>query len=263
MRIPKSIFGTVVVFTVSKKIKIMRNILLTLSTILVVNMTFGQTYDDLRIMFVDENYEKLLKTAEQYTMKESTKNDAEPYLWLARGLFAMSKNEDYTNQDKYKKAFNDCLTWLGKYYKKDKTLSLYNDHRDFFVEVKTQIFELIETDIVAGNWAKALGNISKIPKVSPGNFALDYLAGACNFNKGDKTTARDNWKKADGLLKEATDEMINGWEKPDKLMLALGMVESAKCYVKMKKPELAKDLMKKGLNWFDDIEFYMDYYESL
>jgi hypothetical protein len=241
----------------------MKNLLLTLGAFLALNISFAQNYDDLRIMFVDENYEKLLKTAEQYTMKDKTKDDAEPYLWLARGLYAMSKNENYTNQDKYKKAYNDCLTWLGKYYKKDKSLSLYNDHRDFFVEVKTTLYEMIETDISSGNYAKALGNIAKIPKVSPNNFAMDYLAGACNYNKGDKTTSRDNWKKGDGLIKAATDEMIGNWEKPDKLMLALGMVETSKCYVKMKKPELAKDLMKKGLNWFDDIEFFMDYYKEL
>lgn len=241
----------------------MRNLLLTLSAIFAMNLSFGQNYDELRILFVDENYEKLLKVAEQYTMRDNTKNDAEPYLWLARGLFAMSKNEDYTNQDKFKKSFNDCLTWMGKYYKKDKTLSLYNDHREFFVEVKTALYEMIETDISSGNYAKALGNVSKIAKTSPSNFAQDFLAGACNFNKGDKTTARDNWKKAEAQIKDATDELIDGWERPDKLLLALGMVETAKCYVKSKKPDLAKDLMKKGLSWFDDIEFFMDYYNEL
>lgn len=241
----------------------MKNILLTLGAVLALNISFAQDYDDLRIMFVDEKYEKLLKTAEQYTMKDKSKDDAEPYLWLARALYAMSKNEEYTNQDKYKKALNDSFTWLGKYYKKDKSLDLYNDHRDFFVEIKTVLYEMIETDMNAGNYAKALGNISKIPKVSPGNFGQDYLAGACNFLKGDKTGARDNWKKADDLLKNTTNEMINGWEKPDQLLLALGMVETAKCYVKSKKPELAKDLLKKGLSWFDDIDFYMDYYKEL
>jgi hypothetical protein len=241
----------------------MKHVLLTLGAALALNFSFAQDYDDLRIMFVDENYEKLLKTAEQYTMKDKSKDDAEPYLWLARGLYAMSKNENYTNQEKYKKALNDSFTWLGKYYKKDKSLSLYNDHRDFFVEIKTTLYEMIETDISAGNYAKALGNISKIPKVSPCNFGQDYLAGACNFMKGDKTGARDNWKKADGLLKDTTDEMINGWEKPDKMMLALGMVETAKCYVKSKKPELARDLLSKGVKWFDDFDFYMDYYNEV
>jgi tetratricopeptide (TPR) repeat protein len=241
----------------------MKNILLTLGALLTFNLTFGQDYDDLRIMFVDEKYEKLLKTAEQYTMKDKSKDDAEPYLWLARALFAMSKNEEYTNQDKYKKALNDSFTWLSKYYKKDKNLDLYNDHRDFFVEIKTVLYEMIETDLSSGNYAKALGNISKISKVSPNNMAQDYLSGACNFLKGDKTGARDNWKKADDLLKTLTDDIVNNWEKPDKLMLALGMVETAKCYVKSKKPDLAKDLMKKGMTWFEDFDFYTDYFKEL
>jgi hypothetical protein len=257
----------------------MKNVIFALFAFLAVNMSFAQSraddksddgvdngsgnYDVLRILYADEKYEKLLKVAEKYTMKDATKNDAEPYLWIAKALFAMSKDENYTNQDKYKKAYNDALTWLGKYYKKDKDLKLYEDHREFFIEVKRSVYETIETEMFSGNYAKAHGSISKIAKVSPNNFASDFLTGACNFQKGDKTVARESWKKAEALLKNLKVEDFMNWEKPDKMLLALGLVETGKCHVKAKKPEVARELLNKYKSWFEDFEFYQEFLQEL
>lgn len=276
----------------------MKNLLFAFLALFAVNISSAQLWDDddsdvdynsnnydvLNVLFVDEKYEKLLKVAEKYTMKDATKDDAEPYLWLAKGLYAMSKDENYTNQDKYKKAYNDALTWLGKYYKKEekakkdksKGLSpeeaeaiqnekseLYLRHLEFFNEIKKALYEQIDTEIGAGNYAKALGLISKIAKVSPENIAKDFLVGACNFQKGDKNTARDNWKIADAQLLKLTEAQFLSWEKPDKMFLALGLVETAKCHVKAKKPEIAKEMMNKYKDWFEDFDFYLEYLEEL
>jgi lipopolysaccharide biosynthesis regulator YciM len=243
----------------------MKTLLLLFGTLFTLNLTFGQNYEELRILWVDQEYEKLLKIAERYTFSDKTKNDAEPYLWLAKGLYSMSKDEEFANTEKFKKSFNDALTWLGKYYKKDKNLELYDDHLDFFLEIKQTIFELIETDISSGNYSKASSNVTKILKVSPKNIGQYFLLGAINFNKDDKTTAKDNWKKADEMLAaiEADDkEDISTWELPDRKILALGMMESAKCHSK-KKPELTKSIMEKGMKWLDDIEFFTEYYDEI
>jgi hypothetical protein len=281
----------------------MKNLLFTLLALFTVNISFSQfweeeeggdgvdynsnDYDVLRVLWADESYEKLLKVAEKYTMKDDSKNDAEPYLWLAKGLYAMSKDENYTNQDKYKKAYNDALTWLGKYYKKEAKIKkdmlkalteestaedsakingksdLYIEHIEFFIEVKKSLYEMIDSEIASGGYAKAIGLISKMAKVTPDNFAKDFLIGACNFQKGDKTTARDNWKNAEAELKKLKEEDFLNWEKPDKMFLALGIVESGKCHVKSKKPEVAKALMKDYLSWFEDFEFFAEYYEEI
>lgn len=241
-------------------------------------------YDVLNVLFVDEKYEKLLKVAEKYTMKDATKEDAEPYLWLAKALYAMSKDENYTNDDKYKKAYNDALTWLGKYYKKEEKVKkdkmkglseedaeriknekseLYIVHTEFFIEIKRSLYEQIDTEIGSGNYAKAIGLISKLSKVSPDNIAKDFLVGACNFQKGDKTTARDNWKLADAELLKLKEEHFLNWEKPDKMFLALGLVETAKCHVKAKKPDVAKIMLTKYKDWFEDFDFYIEFLEEM
>lgn len=229
----------------------------------------SENYDVLQVLWADENYEKLLKLAERFTMKDATKNDPEPYLWLARALFAMSKDENYTMQDKYKKAYNDALSWLSKYYKKAAKVEpevlepLLVYHQTFFIEIKRSLYELIEIEIMSDNYAKALGLVSKMPKVTPDNFAKEFLAGACNYQKGDKTSARDLWKKAETELAKLKEEDFDNWDKPDKMFLALGLVETAKCHVKAKKPELAREMMMKYKDWFEDFDVYTDYLEEL
>ncbi|MFN5910701.1 MAG: hypothetical protein ACK45H_05135, partial [Bacteroidota bacterium] len=47
-------------------------------------------YDDLKILYADANYEKLVKVAENYSLKEELKKDALPFLWLAKGLYKIS-----------------------------------------------------------------------------------------------------------------------------------------------------------------------------
>ena len=253
----------------------MKKIIFAIFTLFAVNLSFSQeeddsdvdyasgSYDILQVLYADEKYEKLLKVAEKFTFKEETKNDAEPYLWLAKGLFAMSKDETYTSQEKYKKAYNDALTWMGKYYKKPQNKELKETHQEFFVEIKQTVYDAIEADISSGNYAKAISGISKIAKVSPNNCAQDFLIGACNFQKGDKTTARENWKKAEAMLKKMTKEQFFELDKPEKMMLALGLVETGKCHEKAKKPELAKALLEPYADWFDSIELFTEYFATL
>jgi tetratricopeptide (TPR) repeat protein len=242
----------------------MKNLMLLFASLFVFNLGFGQEYDELRIMFVDEDYPKLLKVAERYTMSDKTKNDAEPYLWLAQGLYAMSRNEEYANQEIYKNSFKDCLSWLGKYYKKDQSMELLNQkiHAKFIKELKGTMFELVETDFASGNYSKANSNTSKIIKVSPKNFGQYFLLGAIKFHSKDNTGAKSNWKKAEELMAEIeAKEDIADWDLEDRKILALGMMETAKCHL-AKKPDLAKVLLEKGKDWFEDIDWFMEFYEE-
>ena len=47
-------------------------------------------YDDLKILYADGKYEKLVAAADKYTLKESTSKDPNSFMWLARGLYKIS-----------------------------------------------------------------------------------------------------------------------------------------------------------------------------
>ena len=88
----------------------MKNLLSTVVLFLAINASFGQGYDDLRILYADGNYEKLVKVADKYTNADNTKKDPIPYLWLSKGLYKLHVGG---NQDPvYKNAYKEMLTKL-------------------------------------------------------------------------------------------------------------------------------------------------------
>src|SRR5690606_29310235 len=125
----------------------MRKLLLFTTMLLMGASSFAQEYEELLVMYADGDYDKLVKTAESYTIKDKTKNDPVPYYWLAKGLYAMSKDAEYTSQDKYKNAYKDAITAIGKLQRKDKDGSIYSQYRDFFSEFKLSLYEVIENEI--------------------------------------------------------------------------------------------------------------------
>jgi hypothetical protein len=221
----------------------------------------AQDYDDLLVLFADGNYEKLVKVADSYTQKEKTKKDPEPYYWLAKGLFAMSKDAEYTSQEKYKNAYKDAIGAVSKFVKLDKDGSKYEEYRAFFSEFKMSMVEVIENEIASGNYSKAAGWIIKIPKIDPNDFAYLYVEGACKYRKGDKAGASTCWKAADEKLNALTS--IDDWREEDIKMLALGLMETAECYLDSKRIESAKEVMNKGFKWLEDNEAFKSKYDEI
>ena len=97
----------------------MKHILTILSVLFVTSLSFGQppTYDDLKILYADANYEKLAKVAENYTLKDKTKKDVLPYIWLSKGLYKISLSG--TDNEKFKNAYKAAIKHLSKGIKYD------------------------------------------------------------------------------------------------------------------------------------------------
>ena len=96
-----------------------------------------QPYEDLLVRYVDEKYEDCLARAENYTLKESTKKDALPYLYMSMCLYELSKIEKYRNMPEYKKADKDALKWAEKYRKKDKNKEFFDNYSDYWSSLNT------------------------------------------------------------------------------------------------------------------------------
>lgn len=96
-------------------------------------------YQDLLVLYVDEQYEKCLAKAENYTLNDATKKDPLPYLYMSMSLYEMSKIEKY--QKDYPKASRDALKWAEKYRKKDRNLEYFANYEDFWAELNTMAME--------------------------------------------------------------------------------------------------------------------------
>lgn len=218
-------------------------------------------YDDLLVLFADGNYEKLVKSAEKYTLNDKTKNDAEPYMWLAKGLYAMSKDAKYSTDETYKNAYKDAISAVGKFMRKDKDGALFEENIDFFSKFKGSLVEVIENELSTKNYSKTYGWVLKMKKLSPNDAGNAFLEGACKYRKGDKSGATLSWVTANDLLSKITS--VDDWKKEDFKLLELGVFETAQCYIDSRRVDNAKALLNKVKQWFEDDEDFKAKYDEI
>lgn len=234
-----------------------------LLTLLLLTIGFGtfaqETYEDLLILKADKNWEKLIKQGIKYTEKDDTKNDAEPYYYVALAYYNISFISD--RGEEYENAFKDALSYIGKFMRKDKDGTVFEKHREFFSEVKQYLVEMIANEIEVGSYRGAFAWVIKMYKFDREEIGANYLEGAIRYHRGDKTTARNKWKEADELL--ANIESTDSWLKEDFDMLRIGIVETAKIYVQMRQNAKAKELMDKIAPWYEDDQIFQDQYDEI
>ena len=240
----------------------MKNILGTLILLLSLNVGFSQKeYDDLRILYADGNYEKLAKVADRYANSDATKKDPWPYMWLAKGLYKI--HQTGSADPVFKNAYKESINAMNKFMKFDKTGSLLADpdNKEFLDILQNSLVEQIENELAGGNYRKAFGWVNSYKKISNNLTGQILLEGTCKFRTDDKSTGFTLWKTADDQLK--TISSLDNWSEADKKLLKLGAMETAECYVSIKKVENAKILLNKVAQWFENDEAFKEVYDQI
>lgn len=94
-------------------------------------------YDDLLVLYIDEDYEKCINKAERYMEKDETRRDPLPYLYASMCYHEMSKLEEYTSDPEFKNAHRDALKYAEKFRKKDKQNAYFANYEDYWSELNT------------------------------------------------------------------------------------------------------------------------------
>ncbi|MEZ4936797.1 MAG: hypothetical protein R2799_04305 [Crocinitomicaceae bacterium] len=217
-------------------------------------------YDDLLIYFADGDYEKLIKKAEKYTLDDATKSDPIPYMYMAKGFFAIHKNPDGFKEDFTKNAIATATRYAERAKKLDKEGVLDQDetNSDFISNLKKYWLETIDNEILTGNYGRAFGIVMKYGKLSEGDAGVSYLLGACKFQRNDKNGASKYWEEGDALLAKITS--TGDWKSEDYAMLKLGVLETAKALKAYDELGEAQKLLNKVKQWFEDDSEFMDIY---
>lgn len=219
-------------------------------------------YNDLKILFADRNYEKLVKQAEKYTNKEDLAKDPIPYVWLSKGLYEISLSG--TDNERFKNAYKEATSFLGKAFSKDKDGSKLVDHREYIDSFQISLARRIVDDISIKDYAKAttsLMNYSKITRKAEAG--AKYLEGSLKFLKGDKGGATPIWTKANEILAKAPITSMDDWSQADKIIFKLGIMYTAECYVKSKKLDKAKAIMVKYLPFYEEDSEYKTKHDEI
>jgi hypothetical protein len=213
-------------------------------------------YDDLKILFADGKYEKLAKSADNYTQKEDLKKDPIPYIWLAKALHKVSVSG--SKDDKFKNAFKEAISAMTKAFKVDKDSTIMGEFGEFISEFQVAVSEYIMNDLTAKDYAKASGWAMKYTKISYHPIGAQYIDGAAKYKKADKGTALTIWKTADAEITRmiAKNETVTDWTEADLLLFKTGIFSTIECLIDGKQVAKAKTLLTKVEPLFvEDEEF--------
>ena len=85
--------------------------------------------------------------------------------------------------------------------------------------------------------------------------------GACKYEAGDKSSAREYWKTAEKELGEI--ESIENWSQADKNMLKYGVLHSAGALKRSRQDDKAKVLVGKVAQWFEEDMDWEELYDEI
>lgn len=216
-------------------------------------------YNDLRILFADGDYEKLVRASEKYVLSDKTKADALPHMWMARGLYKVSLSG--TTDEKYKNAYKEAIGELGKSIKYDKSGDVQTEYAEFYDEFKNSMVEMIKNEIEAPDYKKAATWVLKYYKINLTSIGAKYLDGVCKYRNSDKGGANTAWKEAETMLKSVDD--ISSWSKAEKDLLMMGILQTAECYVSSKQVDKARAILGKVAQWYEGNEDFKTKYDEI
>lgn len=126
-------------------------------------------YDDLLVLYVDEEYEKCLSKAERYTDREKTRRDALPYLYMSMCFYEISKLEEYRNEREWRRADRDALKYARRFRKKDKDLEYFHQFGDYWEALNTMAMETGMMYLDLEEFSKAKRYFDKMTDYYPEN----------------------------------------------------------------------------------------------
>lgn len=225
----------------------MKKLLAVVVSILITSTTFSQgNYQQLLIYKANQNWEKLIKEAEKYTVRGSTHKDPAPYYYLAYGLYQMSFKAN--RDEKYSNAFKDAFTAISKMIRFDEYGTVVQKHEDFIDELKLSLLEIVRNDIDVKQYRRAFGWAMRYYKFGRHYIPALILDGGLRLRKNDRVTARMKWQLGRELLKKAD---VPSWSDADKKVFQLGLVTSAKALKEDLQQKEAKKMMNLGQPYFE------------
>ncbi len=216
-------------------------------------------FDDLKILFADGSYEKLVRQCEKYMNKDDTKKNPHVYLWMAKALYKIDISGNAT--DNFKNAFKDGINYLGKCFKYDEDGTCQSEHEDFINDFTRACVERIVNDAEAEDYKKAYGWVVKYKKIARYPAGLSYMEGACKFRNSDKGGANTAWKQANEELE--TIKSLEDWPVADRELLKHGVLQTADALVTSRQISKAQELLNKVAPWFEADETFKAKYNKI
>lgn len=215
-------------------------------------------FEDLRILYMDQKYEKLISKAEAYVDKDKTRKSPEPYLYLSKAYFEMSQLEEYNEDYPPDKAFRDALKWASKYRRKDKEGEIYDENDFYFQELKKSAIEEAGGLMSDQKYSRAKRYYDGITDFDPNDAGAWLMLGYCQMQMRSMQEAKLTFVEAGKVLNSANMDKLNSTER--KLLLD-GVINYSDYLIQEGMKDSARttlDLAKPALDGDSEYEMYLD-----
>lgn len=222
-------------------------------------------YDDLLILYVDEEYEKCVTKAERYTENDRTRKDPLPYLYLSKCYHEMSKREEFTSQDEYKKADREALKYAVKFRKKDKELEYFNNHEDYWMELNKYAMDAGMNHYEQGDYSKARMIFSRMVGYDPKNPGAWQMLALCQANGRMMRDAKESMEMFHKTLAaaEQEDAELNSLRPGQRKLVKNALIEYSEYLTENGMQDSARVVLDLGIEHFEDDPEYKMLYKEL
>ncbi len=194
-------------------------ILLILSSFFIVNFSFSQVvgskFEKLTKLYNAQRYEDCLYKADNYTYKDKTRKEAEPYLYVAMCYYQLSLMNDPDVLEDYPKALKNAIKYLIKFKKKDKKDEYYTNNIDFVNKIANIILYQAKKHYKDKRYRKASSSYKQFSKLFPADDNIKFMTGTCymlanNYSEGRTYISdaivklQDNYNKEKSLKNSKT-----------------------------------------------------------
>ncbi|HPF68610.1 MAG: tetratricopeptide repeat protein [Flavobacteriales bacterium] len=218
-------------------------------------------YEDLLVLYVDEDYEKCIAKAERYTERDQTRRDALPYLFLSMCYFEISKLDEYTSQPEWRKADRDALRHAKRYRRKDKELVYFNNFEDYWEDLNTMAMETGLMWFEEGDYSKARRRFDKMVDYYPENAGAWQMLALCQEKlrlRRDAEESMEEFRKAYAALGD-----IERLPKDQRRLLRTALIRYAEHMDTAGMRDSAQVVMELGQEAFMENAEFKGLYEEL
>jgi len=207
-------------------------------------------FDDLRILYMDGDYEKLIKKSERYTDKDDTRRSAEPYLFLSKAYYEISMDEKYHEDYRPDRAFRDALKWAKRYRRYDPEGALFEENDLYFRELKESAFRSAAAQMAEEKYSRARRFYDAIADFDPEDPGAWLMLGYCKVKERNVREAELSFEEAGKVMSTRDLTTLNSVEKDIFLkgvlqysdyLLNESMRDSARTTLQMAVPALEGD----------------------
>jgi tetratricopeptide (TPR) repeat protein len=215
-----------------------------------------EEYEDLWVLYIDEDYEKLVGKALKITENDKTRKQAMPYLFVSMGYYEMSKREEFSED--YPKALKDAGKYAARWRKKDKESKYVYDNKDFIADLRAALMEEAEGYLEDEKISKAKGYYKYMVQMDPENpgswLAYAYAQKKMNDFSGSTESMEMFEQKFGDISKLDRDSQ--------RLLKYALIVTSEDLYREGKRTE-AKEMIGRGADFFKEDREYSIVMEDL